>query len=64
MLSEQTKHQMDIAMQAQEQRKAEAKSQDLLHSELRSALRPVMEKLDAIEERLIVLQNALIPKNQ
>lgn len=64
MVSEETRRQMEIAAAAQEKREAEKKSQDLLDSELRYALKPVLQKLDAIEQRLINLENALIPKNQ
>jgi hypothetical protein len=43
---------------------AEKRSSDMVNSELRSALRPILTKLEAIEERLINLENALIPKDQ
>jgi hypothetical protein len=43
---------------------AEKRSSDVVNSELRSALRPILTKLEAIEERLINLENALIPKDQ
>ena len=43
---------------------AEKRSKEMVNTELRSALRPVMEKLEAIEERLIDLQNTLVTKNQ
>ena len=43
---------------------AEKRSTDMVNTELRTALRPVMEKLDAIEQRLISLENSLVPKNQ
>lgn len=63
MFSEQTQKLMADAQAAQDKRDAEKKSQDMVNSELRYALKPVLEKLESIEQRLIVLENALIPKD-
>ena len=64
MPNEQFDHLMADIQAKSETKASEKRSSDMVNSELRSAIRPVMEKLEAIEERLTNIENALIPKDQ